>query len=37
VLVPFGFTDQGFGTSKAAPWRAGANENSTIEFSTEME
>jgi tetratricopeptide (TPR) repeat protein len=26
--------DLGFGTSKAAPWRAGANENTTIEFST---
>ncbi|MFT3681595.1 MAG: DUF2911 domain-containing protein [Ferruginibacter sp.] len=35
-LVPFGFTDQGFGTSKAAPWRAGANENTTIEFSTDV-
>lgn len=33
-LVPVGFTDQGFGTSKSAPWRAGANENTTIEFST---
>ena len=33
-LVPKGYTDQGFGTSKAAPWRAGANENTTIEFST---
>jgi hypothetical protein len=33
-LVQKGFTDQGFGTSKAAPWRAGANENTTIEFST---
>lgn len=33
-LVPVGFTDQGFGTSKAAPWRAGANECTTIEFST---
>ena len=33
-LVPKGFVDQGFGTSKAAPWRAGANENTTIEFST---
>ncbi len=35
-LVPYGFTDLGFGTSKAAPWRAGANENSTIEFSTDV-
>jgi len=32
-LVPVGFTDQQFGSSKAAPWRAGANENTTIEFS----
>ncbi|MDO9373428.1 MAG: DUF2911 domain-containing protein [Ferruginibacter sp.] len=36
TLVPYGFTDLGFGTSKAAPWRAGANENSTIEFSTDV-
>lgn len=35
-LVPFGFNDLGFGTSKAAPWRAGANENTTIEFSTDV-
>jgi tetratricopeptide (TPR) repeat protein len=33
-IVHKGFTDLGFGTSKAAPWRAGANENTTIEFST---
>ena len=33
-LVPYGYTDLGFGTSKAAPWRAGANECTTIEFST---
>lgn len=33
-LVHVGYTDLGFGTSKAAPWRAGANENTTIEFST---
>src|SRR6478609_1130402 len=32
-LVKYGFTDQGFGSSKAAPWRAGANENTTITFS----
>ncbi len=31
-LVPFGMTNLGFGTSKAAPWRAGANENTTITF-----
>ncbi|MEP7142197.1 MAG: DUF2911 domain-containing protein [Ferruginibacter sp.] len=35
-LVPYGFSDQGFGTSKAAPWRAGANEGTTIEFSTDV-
>ncbi len=33
-MVAYGFTDQGFGTSKAAPWRAGANENTTITFSS---
>lgn len=32
-LVHYGFADLGFGTSKASPWRAGANENTTIEFS----
>ena len=35
-LIPVGLTDQGFGSSKAAPWRAGANENSTIEFSNDV-
>jgi len=35
-LIPPGYVDQGFGTSKAAPWRAGANENTTIEFSTDV-
>ena len=35
-LVHTGFTDQGFGSSKAAPWRAGANENTVIEFSTDV-
>ena len=35
-LVPYGFNDLGFGTSKAAPWRAGANENTTIDFSTNV-
>jgi Protein of unknown function (DUF2911)/Tetratricopeptide repeat len=32
-LVPYGMNNLGFGTSKAAPWRAGANENTTITFS----
>lgn len=31
-LVPYGFNNLGFGTSKAAPWRAGANENTLITF-----
>lgn len=35
-LIPVGFTDQGFGNTKAAPWRAGANENTTITFSTDV-
>lgn len=32
-LVPYGMNNFGFGTSTAAPWRAGANENTTITFS----
>lgn len=35
-LVPVGYVDQGFGSSKAAPWRAGSNENTTFEFSTDV-
>ena len=35
-LVHTGFIDQQFGSSKAAPWRAGANENTTIEFSNDV-
>lgn len=35
-LVHSGFKDLGFGTSKAAPWRAGANENTTITFTTDV-
>jgi tetratricopeptide (TPR) repeat protein len=35
-LVHTGFTDQGFGNSKSAPWRAGANESTTIEFSNDV-
>lgn len=35
-LVPYGFNDLGFGTSKSAPWRAGANTNTTIEFSHDV-
>ncbi|MEC3907933.1 DUF2911 domain-containing protein [Tamlana sp. 2201CG12-4] len=32
-LVPYGMNNLGFGTAKESPWRAGANENTTIEFS----
>ena len=35
-LVHTGYKDLGFGTSKASPWRAGANENTTITFSTDV-
>lgn len=35
-VVHYGFADLGFGTSKEAPWRAGANENTTIQFSTSV-
>ncbi|MEO5979529.1 MAG: DUF2911 domain-containing protein [Chryseolinea sp.] len=36
-LVPYGFINQGYGPSKAAPWRAGANENTTITFSHDVQ
>ncbi|MEP6646159.1 MAG: DUF2911 domain-containing protein [Saprospiraceae bacterium] len=32
-LVPYGYNVQNFGNQKPAPWRAGANENTVIEFS----
>jgi hypothetical protein len=32
-LVPYGYNVQGFGAGNSAPWRAGANENTTITFS----
>ena len=38
-LVPYGFNNLGFGLSSAenpSPWRAGANENTTITFSHDM-
>jgi len=33
ALVPFGWNVQPFGLQNSAPWRAGANENTVIEFS----
>ena len=35
-VVHYGFQNLGFGTSKECPWRAGANENTTISFSTDV-
>ena len=35
-LVPYGFNDLNFGTSKSAPWRAGADYNTTIEFTHDV-
>jgi tetratricopeptide (TPR) repeat protein len=36
-VAHYGFQNLGFGTSTAAPWRAGANECTTISFSTDVE
>ncbi len=33
-LIQAGYNDLGFGNTTKAPWRAGSNENTTIEFST---
>jgi len=35
-VVHKGFVDQGFGNGKPAPWRAGANENTIIEFDDDV-
>jgi len=35
-LVPYGLTDLGFRDCRECPWRAGANENTTIEFSHDV-
>jgi tetratricopeptide (TPR) repeat protein len=35
MLVPYGWNAQGFGNGNKAPWRAGANENTTIHFTHE--
>ena len=32
-VVPMGLTENNFGTAKLMPWRAGANENTTIDLS----
>ncbi len=35
-VVPYGFTVLGYGSTVASPWRAGANESTTISFSTDV-
>ncbi len=35
-LIPYGMNDEGFGPSTSIPWRAGANENTTISFSHDV-
>jgi hypothetical protein len=35
-LVPYGMNNLGFGTAKSSPWRAGADENTTITFSDDV-
>ena len=35
-LVHYGFVDEGFGPTKGAPWRAGANETTSITFSNNV-
>lgn len=36
-VAHFGFTNLGFGTAKESPWRAGADECTTISFSTNVQ
>lgn len=36
TLVHKGFVDQGFGNGNPAPWRAGSNENTVIEFDNDV-
>jgi hypothetical protein len=35
-IVPYGYTVLGFGSAVASPWRAGADECTTISFSTDV-
>lgn len=35
-LVPYGMNNLGFGTATESPWRAGANENTTITFESDV-
>src|SRR2546429_7024367 len=35
-LLQYGFFDEGYGPSRATPWRAGANESTTVTFSHDV-
>jgi hypothetical protein len=35
-LIPVGYSELGYGAKNPSPWRAGANENTTIEFTTKV-
>jgi len=35
-VAPYGFTVLGFGSNVQSPWRAGANESTTVYFSTDV-
>jgi tetratricopeptide (TPR) repeat protein len=35
-IAHYGFENLGFGTAKSSPWRAGANENVVMSFSTDV-
>ena len=35
-FIPYGFYDEGFGPSRSTPWRAGANESTTITISHDV-
>lgn len=36
TIVPYGYTVLGFGSIVESPWRAGANESTTMSFSTDV-
>jgi tetratricopeptide (TPR) repeat protein len=36
AVVPYGYTVLGFGSTMESPWRAGANEGTTMSFSTDV-
>lgn len=35
-VAPYGFTVLGYGSNMESPWRAGANESTTVSFSTDV-